>query len=183
MPCFQGIVGACLLFLESPLHAVFLGADSQRRYKSAKPKGEWGPILPCPNVPIHTHVLPTGKVLFWGRREWKDGKPGDYSARGLMELDTSPFLWDPHAKEGEQFTPLPHPGFNMFCSSHTFLPDGRLLVIGGTTSIIREYEKRRFFTLAQQKYLDRDRRHECRPLVSQRCYAGRWQRLGLLGKE
>lgn len=30
--------------------------------------GQWSPIIPLPNVPIHTHVLPTGKVLFWGRR-------------------------------------------------------------------------------------------------------------------
>jgi hypothetical protein len=28
--------------------------------------GQWSEIIPLPNVPIHTHVLPTGKVLFWG---------------------------------------------------------------------------------------------------------------------
>jgi hypothetical protein len=100
-----------------------------------KTKGKWTPekkpFLQFPNVPIHTHVLPTGKVLFWGRRAWKDGKPVDNSAKGLNEHDSSPFLWDADAKEGEQFTALPKPGFNMFCSSHTFLADGRLLVIGG----------------------------------------------------
>ena len=98
-----------------------------------KTMGKWTPEKPfqCPNVPIHTHVLPTGKVLFWGRRAWQDGKPLDNSPNGLNEHDSSPFLWDPQAKEGEQFTALPKPGFNMFCSSHAFLPDGRLLVIGG----------------------------------------------------
>ena len=30
--------------------------------------GQWGAVFELPNVPIHTHVLPTGKVLFWGRR-------------------------------------------------------------------------------------------------------------------
>jgi hypothetical protein len=29
---------------------------------------QWSEIIPLPNVAIHTHVLPTGKVLFWGRR-------------------------------------------------------------------------------------------------------------------
>jgi hypothetical protein len=96
-----------------------------------KTMGKWEPKLDFPNVPIHTHVLPNGKVLFWGRRAWKDGMPVDNNATGLNEHDSSPFLWDPQAKEGQQFTALPKPGFNMFCSSHTFLPDGRLLVVGG----------------------------------------------------
>jgi hypothetical protein len=97
-----------------------------------KTKGKWLlPKITFPNVPIHMHVLPTGKVLFWGRRAWKDNKPVDNTANGLNEHDSSPFLWDPQAKDGEQFTALPKPGFNMFCSSHTFLADGRLLVIGG----------------------------------------------------
>ena len=184
VPCFQGIVGACLLFLESPLHAVFLGADSQPRAQSAKPKGEWGPILPCPNVPIHTHVLPTGKVLFWGRREWKDGKPRDNSARGLNEHDTSPFLWDPQAKEGEQFTPLPHPGFNMFCSSHTFLPDGRLLVIGGHLFDQKGVRKASIFDPGPGKNTwTRDRRHERRPLVSHGRYLVRRSRACIVRNE
>jgi hypothetical protein len=31
--------------------------------------GEWGPVLQFPNVAIHTHVLPNGHVLMWGRRD------------------------------------------------------------------------------------------------------------------
>jgi galactose oxidase len=38
-----------------------------------------------------------------------------------------PHLWDAIS---EQFTPVPSPA-NLFCSGHTFLPDGRLLVTGG----------------------------------------------------
>ena len=30
--------------------------------------GQWSRIIPLANVPIHTHVLATGEVLFWGRR-------------------------------------------------------------------------------------------------------------------
>lgn len=30
--------------------------------------GSWEPVITLPNVPVHTHLLPDGKVLFWGRR-------------------------------------------------------------------------------------------------------------------
>ena len=33
-----------------------------------KREGFWDPIIQLPNVPVHTHLLPNGKVLFWGRR-------------------------------------------------------------------------------------------------------------------
>jgi hypothetical protein len=105
-------VGTLLLLAIAP--APVLGQDE-------KTKGKWGPTINFPNVPIHTHVLYNRKVLFWGRRAWKDGKPVDNRPNGLNEQDTSPFLWDPQAKEGEQFTALPKPGYNMFCPSHTFL--------------------------------------------------------------
>jgi hypothetical protein len=35
----------------------------------AKVKGQSGPVFTLPNVAIHAHVLPTGKVLMWGRRD------------------------------------------------------------------------------------------------------------------
>ncbi|MGH3917850.1 MAG: galactose oxidase-like domain-containing protein [Pseudonocardiaceae bacterium] len=36
-----------------------------------RPKGEWGTIIELENVAVHTHVLPNGKVLYWGRRPYK----------------------------------------------------------------------------------------------------------------
>ena len=38
---------------------------------AADPKevGRWDPKFSLPNVAIHTHLLPNGKVLFWGRRD------------------------------------------------------------------------------------------------------------------
>ncbi len=33
--------------------------------------GEWGDIIELENVAVHTHVLPNGKVLYWGRRPYK----------------------------------------------------------------------------------------------------------------
>ncbi|MGH3623775.1 MAG: galactose oxidase-like domain-containing protein [Sciscionella sp.] len=88
--------------------------------------GQWGTVFPLPNVAIHTHVLPSGKVLFWGRRD----RPSD----SLNEHVCTPQVWDPATGTTE---PTPQPTLadgatvNVFCSGHTFLPDGRLLVAGG----------------------------------------------------
>ena len=70
--------------------------------------GSWTPPFPWPNVAIHLSLLPSGKVLSWG--EFK-----------------TPQIWDPVT---EDFTSVPSP-INLFCSGHSFLPDGRLLVAGG----------------------------------------------------
>lgn len=60
---------------------------------------------------IHTFMLPTGKVMFWSG--WRE----------------SVGLWDPVTN---QFSvPGNLPSFNVFCSGHAWLPDGRLLVAGG----------------------------------------------------
>jgi hypothetical protein len=101
--------------------------------KDASEIGQWSQVIPLPNVPIHTHVLPSGKVLFWGRRE----QPGSTVFATLNEHQCFPFIWDPAlpntAKQtGNQPTLADgKTGVNLFCSGHTFLPDGRLLVIGG----------------------------------------------------
>ncbi len=78
--------------------------------------GQWGPVLDWPTVPIHSHLLPTGKVLFWDRHDHALGWDGD------------PRVWDPIQQE---FAATPLPGYDIFCSGHGFLEDGRLLVAGG----------------------------------------------------
>jgi hypothetical protein len=74
-------------------------------------RGRWGATFQTPVVGIHLHVLPTGKVLFWGDRG---------QAR----------IWDP-ANPGAGFATVSKT-YRIFCSGHTFLPDGRLLIAGGT---------------------------------------------------
>jgi galactose oxidase len=89
-------------------------------------RGQWGPVFDLPNVAVHANVLPTGRVLMWGRRD----NPGDT----LDEEDTTPFIWNP-ADGSVQMTDPPKRAnedpVNIFCSGHTFLEDGRLLVVGG----------------------------------------------------
>lgn len=88
--------------------------------------GRWNPVFGLPNSAIHTHVLPNGRVLMWGRR--------DQPTETLDEHHCTPFVWDPATG---QITDTPQPKtangetVNLFCSGHAFLPDGRLLVVGG----------------------------------------------------
>src|SRR5438045_9490128 len=67
--------------------------------------GEWSPVMTWPYEAIHAHVLQTGKVLFWTRR--------DHSQ-----------LWDPAANT---VTSTAASGANIFCSAHSLLPMRRLL--------------------------------------------------------
>ena len=90
-------------------------------------RGQWGPVFQLLNVAVHAHLLPNGLVLMWGRRE-----PGN---QNLDVQACTPFLWNPATGE---VTKTPQPTLvdgtttiNLFCSGHTFLPDGRLMVAGG----------------------------------------------------
>jgi galactose oxidase-like protein len=77
-------------------------------------KGQWSSPFPWPVVAVHLHLLPSGRVLSWGRI----GEPQ---------------LWDPASGT---FTPVPSSTM-VFCSGHTFLADGRLLVAGGHLADLR----------------------------------------------
>jgi galactose oxidase len=95
--------------------------------------GEWSnPPFDTVNVMIHLSVLPTGKVLFWGRRE--PGGPLNPDPTPDAHRDCQPRIWDPAIVPPGPGAIKPTantPKFNMFCSSHTFLEDGRLFVAGG----------------------------------------------------
>lgn len=71
--------------------------------------GQWSDVMDWEIIAIHAHLLPTGQVLAWERL-------------GQTRL------WDPAT--GTLSTPS-QPGFDSFCTGHAFLPDGRLLVLGG----------------------------------------------------
>jgi galactose oxidase-like protein/Big-like domain-containing protein len=80
--------------------------------------GKWGSLVNWDIVPLHMHLLPTGKLLAWGKFE-----PGG-TVMGM------PRLWDPAsgpptgAREIVVDTML-------FCAGHAFMPDGRLMISGG----------------------------------------------------
>ena len=70
--------------------------------------GQWGPVLGTSSVARHAVLLPNGKVLYWP------------TGSGI-------YLWDIAANT---HTKLDY-GRNIFCSGHSFLEDGRLLITGG----------------------------------------------------
>jgi galactose oxidase len=111
----------------------FVSAEAAATVGDPPEVGQWSAKIPLANVPIHTHVLPTGKVLFWGRRN----PPGTPDFPSLNQHATHAFIWDPAnpsapAKPtGNQPTDSQGNSINLFCSGHTFLADGRLLVTGG----------------------------------------------------
>jgi len=105
-------------------------------------RGQWGDPFTLLNVGIHAHVLPTGLVLMWGRRDnpqqSMDSNPASALAPGLppaAAATCTPFLWNP-ANGNMTQTPPPTlndgtTNANLFCAGHAFLPDGSLLVTGG----------------------------------------------------
>ena len=70
--------------------------------------GRWEPQFSTPVIAVHMHMLKTGRVLMWG-------------------LKGQTVLLNP---DNGNFTTLNKP-YELFCSGHTILPDGRLLVSGG----------------------------------------------------
>jgi hypothetical protein len=77
--------------------------------------GQWGPVINWPVVPIHIHLLPTGKVMFWDRHTGSSDSMKTWA-------------WDPVT---QAVTELASPGYDIFCSGHTFMADGKLIVTGG----------------------------------------------------
>jgi hypothetical protein len=66
-------------------------------------------VQALPIVAVHAHLLPTGKVLFYSYSD-------------------DPHLWDPVSGSVTAAAPS---GYNIFCTGHAFLADGRLLLAGG----------------------------------------------------
>lgn len=88
------------------------GSSGAIRAPAAARAGSWGPVLTWPVSAVHAHLLPDGRVLFWGDHD-----------EGPM-----PAVWDPATDQVSEVTP---PDWNPFCSGHALLADGSLLVAGG----------------------------------------------------
>jgi len=74
---------------------------------------QWGTI-----VPLHMALLPTGKILAWGREEL-DGSMGQ------------PRLWDPTSGSPEGMAVEVAADTMLFCAGHALMADGNLMVSGG----------------------------------------------------
>ena len=74
--------------------------------------GQWSSVGTLPYRPVHAHLLPDGKLLFYS----------------YYSESTKPQIWDPASGAT---VPAATTSYLLFCSGHSFLPDGSLLVTGG----------------------------------------------------
>ena len=89
--------------------------------------GEWSPVYPWPQVAVHLHVLPNRRILTYSD-EWVQGQkvtPNTSRAYVVQIPDGG--------EPATTWTSVHNNTANLFCAGHAFLPDGRLLVIGGQT--------------------------------------------------
>ena len=118
------------------------GAVAQRAMQlsvdaPAEETGRWSrpeDRVPLPLYAINSVVMPTGKVLMWGRPPVDPGS-------GTRANTTPAYLWDPAhpSLPAQDVTPqLDLDGDGdlenapVFCSGQSLLPDGRVLAAGGT---------------------------------------------------
>lgn len=83
--------------------------------------GQWGTLETLDTVPVHISLLPDGRLLYWGR----DKDPND---KWDVGGGCNTYTW--HPSNGAK-SMIRNNNTNLFCSGHSFLPDGRLLVAGG----------------------------------------------------
>jgi hypothetical protein len=102
------IIGAATLFV------ALTGAGCQGAWMTTS--------QPSPVRAVHAALLRNGKVLLVA---------GSGNDRGYFDAGTfKTSIWDPTT---EQFQTVSTP-WDAFCAGHAFLPDGKLLVAGGTTA-------------------------------------------------
>jgi galactose oxidase len=135
--------------------------------ETEKEQGKWSKVYPLLNVAAHAHLLHTGMVLMWGRRDnpsqsMNSEATSRLNGKTMKPASCTPFIVDPLNLESKgdpldpklkgvlvekpfmpdgfkSAIPLPAPlsadngktNANLFCSSHTFLPNGNLFVAGG----------------------------------------------------
>lgn len=73
--------------------------------------GQWGALQNWPLVAVHSIQLYTGEILMFD----------------AWEIPARPRLWNPTTNV---FTDVPVPA-GIFCSGHSVLPDGKVIVVGG----------------------------------------------------
>ncbi len=110
------------------LVAALLAILPQTQAQTPAQDGQWTDPFPLPLIAIHSAMLPSGKVLMFSAEH---GVPGIHG--WLLDPDSIPapgIALDPNALG---LTNVPPPaGWNPDCAGHSFLPDGSLLVSGGT---------------------------------------------------
>lgn len=95
--------------------------------RQAAATGSWSPVYAWPNVAIHLHLLRDGRVLSYADDD-SGPLPKNAGFSKTFVVEVPPDL-PPPAPAAAAY--VPNTTTNLFCSGHAFLPDGRLLAVGG----------------------------------------------------
>ncbi|MCV0384714.1 MAG: DUF1929 domain-containing protein [Erythrobacter sp.] len=128
---FEVIAGATLL---GPAPVLASCADADGGGVVVDPTfGTWAFGGSLQMMAAHCALLPNGMVLGFGYRNVGSAESGDGHDHAFNEPYTSAQYWSPQKMEpvGEVMW---FQGFNAFCSGHSFLGDGRLVIAGGYKS-------------------------------------------------
>lgn len=102
--------------------------------------GTWAPACGWPmQIAIHAHLLPDGRVLFWG------GGETHHNTKGYLKA----YLWNPTTCTS---TEALNRWTDVFCSGHAFMPDGRLFVAGGHIANNVGLDEANFFDFRRNRW-------------------------------
>lgn len=100
-----------------PIHAATAGDPGV--------EGAWSEVYDWPCVAIHLHLLPDGKLLTWADDDsLMPTRLGDFSKAFVVAIP-------PNDRPASTVVEIDNTVTNLFCAGHAYLPDGRLLVVGG----------------------------------------------------
>ncbi|MEM6800355.1 MAG: LamG-like jellyroll fold domain-containing protein, partial [Bacteroidota bacterium] len=88
-------------------------------------KGQWSPVIDVSLVPAAAANLPDGKVLLWSAR--------DRFAFGGNRGRTYTLVFDPATGLADEYL-ISNTSHDMFCPGTANMPDGRIIVTGGSSS-------------------------------------------------
>src|SRR5689334_2244794 len=96
----------------------FLAVQSRLASAQTPELGSWSAIHAWPQIAVHLHVLPTGKIF-----TFTDNKtaPGEISQAHVVDIPPG----------GDPSTTWYHPlaAANLFCAGHAYTREGRLMVV------------------------------------------------------
>ena len=85
--------------------------------------GQWSSVIDTEVIPVLQAMLPSGKVLMWD--SVGDDSPEDYTSHSF----TRALVWNP---ADDSYKRVDVQGYNIFCAGFAHLPNGNILVAGGT---------------------------------------------------
>ena len=91
------------------------------------PEGNFGDLISWPTVAVHAGLTPDGKVLTYGL-------DANFGVDGT-QVNTKFLIWDPKKGTSENafnILDMSHPVDSAFCSGMMLLPDGQMLIAGGS---------------------------------------------------